>query len=112
MYVHFKRDLLENQNYNYFNILLYIAIFFLFDFHPRNFLKIAPINIAMVIFTNIPYIQTRLSGYPFCSMCVMLTVKPLKNYASLSLIAFANSKDSDKPVLKCSAIIYKVWKYI
>ena len=73
MYVHFKRDLLENKKYNHFNILLYIAIFS-FDFHPRKFLKIAPINIAMVIFINIPYIQTSLSGYPFCSMRVMLTV--------------------------------------
>ena len=37
---------------NYFNILLYIAIFYL-TFIPVNLWKIAPINIAMVIFTNI-----------------------------------------------------------
>ena len=42
-----------------------------------------------------PYIQARLSGYPFCSMRVF---EPIENYASLSLIAFANSKDSDEPV--------------
>ena len=47
MYVHFKRDLLESQNYN-FNILLYIAILYLTSI-PVNFWKIAPINIAMVI---------------------------------------------------------------
>ena len=46
MYVHFKRDLLENQNYNYFNILLYIAILYLTSI-PVNVCKIAPINIAM-----------------------------------------------------------------
>ena len=74
MYVQFKRDLLENKNYNYFNILLYIAIFYLASIPVFFFLKIAPINIAMAISTNIPYIQTRLSGYPFCSMRVMLTV--------------------------------------
>ena len=52
MYVHFKRYLLENQNYNYFNILLYIAILYL-PLIPVNLLKNAPINIAMLIFTNI-----------------------------------------------------------
>ena len=52
MYVLFKRDLLENQHYNYFNILLYIAILYL-SFILVNLLKIAPINIAMVIFTKI-----------------------------------------------------------
>ena len=36
----------------YFNILLYIAIFYLTSI-PVNLLKNAPINIAMVIFTNI-----------------------------------------------------------
>ena len=46
MYVHFKWDLLENQNYNNFNILLYIAFLY------RKLWKIAPINIAMVIFTK------------------------------------------------------------
>ena len=51
MYVRFKRDLLENQNYNYFNIFLYIAILYLTSI-PVNFWKIAPINIAMVIFTK------------------------------------------------------------
>ena len=43
-----------------------------------------------------PYIQARLS-FPFCSMRVL---EPLENCASLSFIAFANSKDSDEPVLK------------
>ena len=53
MYVHFKRDLLESQNYNYFIFfLLYIAILYLTSI-PVIFWKIAPINIAMVIFTNI-----------------------------------------------------------
>ena len=51
MYVRFKRDLLENQNYNYFNTLLYIAILYLTSM-PVNFWKIAPIHIAMVIFTK------------------------------------------------------------
>ena len=36
----------------YFNILLYIAILYLTSI-PVNLLKNAPINIAMVIFTNI-----------------------------------------------------------
>ena len=52
MHVHFKRDLLENQNFNIFNILLYIAILCLTSI-PVIFWKIAPINRAMVIFTNI-----------------------------------------------------------
>ena len=45
MYVHFKRDLLENHNNNYFNILLYIAILYLTSIPVFFFLKIAPINI-------------------------------------------------------------------
>ena len=44
-----------------------------------------------------PYIQARFSGYPFCFMRVL---EPLENCASLSFIAFANSKHSDEPVLK------------
>ena len=52
MYVHFKWDLLENQNYNLFNISLYIAILY-FNSIPVNLFKIAPIYIAMVIFTKI-----------------------------------------------------------
>ena len=51
MYVHFKRNQLENQNYNYFNILLYIAILYLTSI-PVNLWKIAPIEITMVIFTK------------------------------------------------------------
>ena len=42
-----------------------------------------------------PYIQARLSGYQFCSMRVL---EPFENCASLSLVAFANRKDSDEPV--------------
>ena len=60
MYVHFKRDQLENQNYNYFNILLYLAILYLtsiplfFFFFFFFFEKLHPLTlIAMVIFTNI-----------------------------------------------------------
>ena len=45
------------------------------------------------------YIQALLSGFPFCSMRVL---EPLENCASLSLIAFANRKYSDEPVLKCN----------
>ena len=44
MYVHFKRDLLENQNNNYFNILLYISILYLTSI-PVIFGKFASINI-------------------------------------------------------------------
>ena len=44
-----------------------------------------------------PYIQARLSDYPFCFMRVL---EPLENCASLSLIAFANREDSNEPVLK------------
>ena len=49
MNIRFKR---ENQNYNYFNILLYITILYLTSI-PVYFWKIAPINIAMVILQNI-----------------------------------------------------------
>ena len=35
-------------------------------------------------------------------------LEPLKNYASLALIAFANSKDSDEPVLKISKLLYSI----
>ena len=43
---------LNGTYYNYFNILLYIAILYLTSI-PVNLWKIAPINIAMVIFTKI-----------------------------------------------------------
>ena len=49
MYVHFKRDLLEDQNYNLFQYSFYNAILYLTSI-PVNLLKIASINIAMVIF--------------------------------------------------------------
>ena len=51
MYVHFKWDLLDNQHYDYFNIILYIAFLYLTSI-PVNLWKIAPIIIAMVIFTK------------------------------------------------------------
>ena len=37
---------------------------------------------------------------------VYRVLEPLENCASLSLIAFANSKDSDKPVLKRSQSLF------
>ena len=43
---------LNGTYYNYVNILLYIAILYLTSI-PVNLWKIAPINIAMVIFTKI-----------------------------------------------------------
>ena len=203
MYVHFKRDLLKNQNYNYFNILLYIAFLYLTSI-PVNLWKIAPINIAMVIFTKIlemhclncdgtkwricmktninininaltttcvliglqvwcaecsvyvtwnncivycisvanasllslwftyvvrwsheilPWVHFGTKFIPCnsvyldstCGLSVLFHtchiycgLEPLQNYASLSLIAFANTKDSDKPVIKRSLFCYNL----
>ena len=45
MYVHFKRDLLENQNYNLFYILLYIAILYFTSIPVNLFLKMHPLTL-------------------------------------------------------------------
>ena len=44
MFVYYKRDLLENQNYNLFYILLYIAILYLTSI-PVNLLKMHPLTL-------------------------------------------------------------------